>query len=183
MIRRRRVRIDTALGVVKLLAPPTFLRDLQFRELSHTEGKNIYRFQTLRHIRFPISGLVADRSVITFHDASGRVWLQIDRFGALIPEGYAWNGCSPKRWLPLLGWVGTPDFRETLAASLLHDALYQFHATRHFPLHRSDCDQLFHDLIAAVGSEEIAGIYYTAVRRFGHWSPTPDSGEFSTLHL
>lgn len=168
---------------MNLLAPPTFLRGLQFRELSHTEGRNIYRFQTLRHIRFRIDGIVPGRSVITFHDANGRQWLQLDQYGALVSEDYAWNGCSPKRWLPLVGWVGTPDFPETLAASLIHDALYQFHATRHFPLHRSDCDQVFHDLIAALGAPRIAATYFSAVRRFGHWSPATEAGEYSTLHL
>lgn len=161
---------------------PSFHRDFHFRELSHTEGRNIYRFQTLRHLRFSIRGLVNEKNVITFHDATGRQWLQLDRFGALVSENYAWNGCSPKRWLPLIGWTGTPDFTSTLAASLLHDTFYQFHATAHFPLHRSDCDAIFRDLIILAGDPDIARIYHAAVRRFGKWSPTTENGEYSTLH-
>lgn len=174
--------IDTPRGDVNLISAPKLERDFHFRQLSPAEGRRIYRFKTLRHIRYPISGLVDERSVITFHDAAGRQWLQIDRFGALIAEGYAWNGCSPKRWVPVLGWIGTPDFASTIAASLLHDALYQFHATAHFPLYRSECDALFRDIIHRAGDEEIARIYHTAVRRFGHWSPTTENGEYSTHH-
>lgn len=167
---------------MNLITHPQFYRDHHFRELTHTEGRNIYRFKTLRHVRFSIRGLVEDRKTITFHDATGRQWLQIDQWGALISEDYAWNGCSPKRWVPLLGWVGTPDFSSTLAASLLHDAFYQFHATAHFPLHRSDCDALFRDLIIKAGDPDIARIYHAAVRRFGKWSPNVESGEYSTLY-
>lgn len=162
---------------------PDFIRGKHFRELSPAEGKRIYRFQTTAHVRYPARGIVLGRSVITFHDSNGNQWLQLDRFGALVSPGYAWNGCSPKRWVPVLGWIGTPDFPSTIAASLIHDALYQFHATRHFPLHRSDCDQYLRDLIAATGAEDIAAIYYHAVRRFGSWSPAAEDGEYSTLHL
>lgn len=163
--------------------PPDFLPDVHFRQLSPREGRRRYRFTTLRHLRYRIEGLVTGRSVITFHDAVGRQWLQIDQFGALLAENYTWNGCSPKRHLPLLGWVGTPDFPSTIAASALHDALYQFHATRHFPLHRSECDDLFRDLILAAGDDDIAHLYHAGVRRFGSWSPTSPDGQYSTLHL
>lgn len=161
---------------------PVFDEQRHFRRLTPAEGKRVYRFITTRHIRFPIPGIVPDRQAITFHDATGRQWLQLDRFGALVSEGYAWNGCTPKRWVPLLGWIGTPDYPATIPASLIHDAFYQFHATAHFPLHRSDCDAIFRDLTALGGEPDIARIYHAAVRRFGHWSATVENGEYSTLH-
>lgn len=163
--------------------PPDLLRGKHFRELHPVrEGRCRYRYQTLRHIRFRIEGLPVS-GTITFHDAAGRTWFQLDRYGALVSEGYAWNGCSPKRWVPVLGWVGTVDFEATLAASLVHDCFYQFHATRHFPLHRSDCDAIFRDLIIAEGEDEIARVYHWAVRKLGAWSPTALQGEYSTHYL
>lgn len=141
-----------------------------------TNGR--YRFITTRHIRFQIPGIIP-RGKITFHDATRIQWLQIDPFGILLSEGYAWNGCTPKRWLPLIGWIGTPDFSATIIASALHDPLYQFHATRHFPLHRSDCDLLFKQAIQLGGEHELAAIYHAGVQKFGHWSPSSPHGEYS----
>ena len=125
-------------------------RGIHFRELSPKEGKCRYRFQTIQHVRFRMEGLVDEREVISFRDATGDQWMQIDRFGILISEGYAWNGSSPKRWVPILGWVGTPDFECTIPASLVHDALYQFHACQHMPMHRSEVDALFYDVMIAL---------------------------------
>lgn len=159
---------------------PDFQEGIHYRRLSHQEGRGIYRFATLRCLRYHIPGIIP-RGKITFHDAAGRQWFQIDKFGCLVAEDYAWNGCSPKRWVPLLGWIGTPDLTATIPASCLHDPLYQFHATRHFPLHRSECDHLFKQAIEHGGEDDIAGIYYTAVRKFGAWSPTAPEGQYSVF--
>lgn len=159
----------------------SFERGVDFRELSPKEGKNRYRFITLRHVRLRIEGLVQGDRVISFRGEDGREWLRIDRFGAVISEGYAWNGCSPKRHIILIGWVGTPDFASTIPASLFHDAFYQFCVTAHFPLNRSEVDWIFREMIEGAGDEDLAAIYHAAVRKFGSWTGRPPGGEHSVL--
>jgi len=159
---------------------PAFRSGIEFRLLHPTkEGKRRWRFVTARGVRLPLRNL--SHHVICYHDAHGKVWARHDQFGLYIEEGYAWNGCSPKYWLPMLGWVGTPDFKCTLLASLCHDVHYQFAMTAHFPLHRSDVDNLFYHTIAMSGEAEIATLYFTAVNKYGTWAGRPEKGEFSTL--
>jgi hypothetical protein len=166
---------------MKLIDLPKFREGWEFRQLHPTkEGSRKWRFRTLHGIRLRVDG-ITDGRIICYHDATGKTWARHDKFGLYVEEGYAWNGCSPKRWYPLVGWVGTPDFKCTLLASLCHDVHYQFARTEHFPMHRSEVDGLFRDTIAAHDEDDIASIYHAAVRRFGHWHDRPQNGEFSTL--
>lgn len=157
-----------------------FQEGIEYRQLHPTkEGKKRWRYTTLRGVRVPIKG-ITDKAIY-FHDSAGKIWMRIDRFGIYIEEGYSWNGCSPKRWIWPFGWCGTPDFKSTILASLVHDVLYQFACTEHFPLHRSDVDAIFYSIICMSGDEQIAGIYHGAVKKFASWSGRPKNGEFSTL--
>lgn len=159
---------------------PAFLEGQHFRQLHPTrEAARRWRFRSLRHTRIKIPGIVPH--TISFRDKYEREWLRVDPYGILVAAAYTWNGCTPKRWVPLLGWIGTPDFRCTHLASHVHDALYQFSGTAHFPLHRSDCDAIFRRLIELHGDEEIAAIYHAGVRRFGSWSGRPSNGEHSVI--
>ena len=162
---------------------PAFAEGREFRQLHPTrEGARKWRFRTLKKTRLHIPGLVAHPdTIISCRDHTAREWPRFDNFGIPLAEDYTWNGCTSKRWVPLFGWIGTPDFRSTHLASAVHDALYQFHAVLHFPLHRSDCDAIFKRLIELNGDEEIAHIYHRAVRRFGSWSPKSTPGLHSVL--
>jgi hypothetical protein len=159
---------------------PQFIEGRQFRQLHPTrEGGKRWRYKTLRGIRLPVKGIT--EHTIVYHDATGKAWARHDRFGLYVEEGYAWNGCSPKRWVWPFGWMGTPDFKCTHLASLTHDVQYQFSRTDHFPLNRSEVDAMFRNTIELAGCDDIARIYYEAVRKFGSWSDKPKNGEFSTL--
>lgn len=159
---------------------PLFEERCHYRQLHPTkEGNRRWRFTTLRGTRLNLRGIT--ERTIYFHDRNGKVWGRIDRFGIYVEEGYSWNGCSPKRWIWPFGWVGTPDFKSTILASLIHDILYQFACTEHFPLHRSEVDAIFYHIIAMSGDEDIAGIYHGAVKKFASWSGRPHNGEFSTI--
>lgn len=160
---------------------PPFREGIEYRQLHPTkEGGRKWRFITTRGIRLRIDGITTNQ-IICYHDERGRVWARHDRFGLYVEEGYAWNGCTPKRWYPLLGWCGTPDFHCTRLASLCHDVGYQFSRTEHFPLHKSDVDSLFRETIAMHGDEDIAAVYHAAVVKYGKWYARPLSGEFSTI--
>lgn len=165
---------------------PEYVEGCQFRQLHPTkEGARRWRFTATRHIRLHMEGLVEGNSVIHFYDRHGKQWIQADRYGWLLAEGYAHNGCTPKRWVWPFGWMGTPDFpcgRQNTAvvlASAFHDAHYQFHACAHMPLNRSDADAIFHRVMQLGGAEEVADIYFKAVRKFGSWSGRPTDGEHS----
>jgi hypothetical protein len=135
---------------------------------------------TLKEILLPMRGIVDDHAVL-YHDKTGKVRARHDKFGLHIEAGYAWNGCSPKRWYPVLGWVGTPDFECTRLASLCHDVGYQFGATEHFPLTKYTVDATFYHCIHMAGDRDIAAIYHGAVDRYGKWPPTPRDGEYSSI--
>lgn len=158
----------------------SFKLGIDYRELDPVkEGKRRWRFITTRGIQLHRWGL-SDR-IIFYHDKTGKVWARHDQFGLYIEEGYAWNGCTPKRWVWPFGWVGTPDFECTIFASLCHDVHYQFARTEHFPLHKSDVDFLFYHTIVMAGEPGIASVYHAAVVRYGKWAGRVEDGEFSTL--
>ncbi len=118
---------------------------------------------------------------ISFRDAAGIEWMRIAGHQRIIRAGYAWDGCTPKRHLPIIGWLGTPDPPSTRLASCLHDAAYQFSGTRHFPTSREMEDWFFLRLLQA-RRFSFAATYYTAVRLAGwmFWGQVRD-GENSSV--
>lgn len=157
-----------------------FIEGVHYRKTTPAEsGGGRYRFILMENVRLYVNGLTQDRERIIFYDGDGNEWMRWDRLGVMMASGYAWNGCSPKRkWLGV--WWGTPDFESTRAAALFHDGFYQFHATKHFWLSRQECDEIFRDLVMDCGDDDLARIYYFAVREFGAWSGRCDHGEHST---
>lgn len=100
-------------------------------------------------------------------------WLRIEADGRIsIPAGYAWDGCTPKWSFFDLFTIGTPDgivnprtrLRRTGAASLVHDALYQYMAWH--DVSRAEADRLFYDMMRRDGFA-LAWPYWVAVRVFG----------------
>lgn len=163
---------------------PDFELDVDYRALHPTkEGDCRYRFVTLLTPLFIVDGLDCGGRIISFRDKNHHEWLRMSDSVITISGGYAWNGCTPKRYSRVLRrWIGTPDFKATIPASLVHDALYQFSHCRDFPLHRSDCDEIFRQLIVKSGSPKIAETYHWAVRKFGKWDGHPsDQGEYSVI--
>jgi hypothetical protein len=143
---------------------PLFQKGLQYRELSPKEGGNRWRFETLADITFELD--CHHRGSFLFTDHTGRPFARIDGYRWTILKGYAWNGSSPKRWVPVFGWIGTPDPIQTHAATGLHDSLGQAATAAHFPLSRYQVDAAFFDVMALAGFR-LAGTYHGAVRHFG----------------
>jgi len=97
-----------------------------------------------------------------------RKYLRIHTDGTIkIPAGYSWDGCTPK--FCFLGTiVGTPDgpimedgLPQTYYASLVHDALYQYHRGHSIP--RKVSDLLFLKMMREAGFR-FANLYYRATR-------------------
>ena len=127
-----------------------------------TKGSKVYRFVTKRIIATPLPFFHRNAS---FCDGSGRVWATIEEGILYISQGYAWNGCSPKR--KVLGvWIGTPDTASNVHASLVHDVLFQFSATKHFKLTFCQVNSIFRSLMRK-DRFPLSDQYYRAVMRFG----------------
>jgi hypothetical protein len=103
-------------------------------------------------------------------------WLVIEDDGKIIvkgsnSQGYAWDGCSPKKNFIDLIW-GTPDGKLDYAtetqityyASMIHDALYQYKDK--IDISRKEVDIIFY-LNLKKSKFMLSGIYYFFVRLFG----------------
>lgn len=115
-----------------LIAMMDILTPFSYRETTPEERMGKWRFVLAEdlHVRMPWR-FTGD---ISFRDDAGREWMRITGDIRTIRKGYAWDGCSPKRHLPGVGWIGTPDPESTRLASCVHDAGYQFSGTPDFPL-------------------------------------------------
>jgi hypothetical protein len=158
---------------------PPFKLGQHYRELSPKEGSFVWRWELIKelHIRLPFR--VPDAS---FADAQGREWMQHDMGWRIVRAGYRWNGCSPKRHVPIIGWVGTPDTSRNLLASCVHDAAYQFSGTAHWPTDRKREDDLFRDILRASGFFGV-GLWHGAVRDFGATSWGKNDGNLTSKPL
>ncbi len=146
-----------------LMIPPPYKRNVHFREQSPREGKRLWRYVTIATNRIK-TGFDTPDAIFRTMDGVERARVVDGCF--TLWEGYAYNGCSPKRHLPIVGWVGTPDFDSNLQASLWHDLFYQLSGTVHFTATRQEVDLLFRDVMRA-NRFPLAGAYYGAVRDFG----------------
>ena len=103
---------------------------------------------------------------ITFDNA----WCSIDNGTIVIYEGYAWDGCSPKKDVLGLFTIGTPDGRLqegkpiTYYASLVHDALCQFR--QDIDISKAQTVEIFRDMLNEAGFG-LANIYAYAVDKRG----------------
>jgi hypothetical protein len=149
-----------------------------FRKLHPTkEGKRVYRFLTTTIVRQKLYGDLAKHKDSTFYDYkyAPRMWI---RKGYIyINSSYAWNGCSPKRyigWPPVGKWVGTPDFDDTIIPSLIHDALFQFSKIGSYTIDQANWQ--FYQMLLDRGFA-LAEQYYDAVDIFGakFWGKDPQT--------
>ncbi len=145
-----------------LVAVPTFDLGVQYTEQSPKDGHYKYRFVTLNDIEVTFNqDLVPENYKILFKDKQDRIWMTITDKKIIISKNYAWDGCTPKKWWGV--WWGTPDFRETIIASLVHDALIQFNNCDHFPFTRDEIDHIFKNILSH-GNFTFTPIYYAGVR-------------------
>lgn len=125
---------------------PPFNSTEHYKELTPLEGKYKYRFVTLDDVEIRFKNPILPKGKkILFTDSNGKLWLEITHTSIIISKDYAWDGCTPKKWWGI--WWGTPDFEETVLASLVHDALIQFELTDDFPFTRSEENFIFKSIL------------------------------------
>jgi hypothetical protein len=142
---------------------------MSYRELHPTkEGHRRWRYVTTETVRLPLYGLAAMH--VNCQMLAGQNLIAEIRHGwLLIHRGYAWNGCSPKRYIgfpPVGAWVGTPDFPQTIFASLGHDVLFQFSALLRYEMAVVN-NQFFDWLDEYNAPNWMRDIYHGAVNMLG----------------
>lgn len=122
---------------------PPFILDENYSKLTPKQGHKRYRYVTKKDFEMKFKEpIIPKNSTIHFMDNQDRIWAKIKHDTLIISKDYAWDGCTPKKWS--LGiWWGTPDFKETILPSLVHDILCQFQDTEHFPFYRDYKHRLF----------------------------------------
>jgi hypothetical protein len=138
-----------------------------YRSLSPVkEGKRKYRFATNTELEFPLFGHLATHPDCVFSE-NGKEWARITEGFLYIAPNYAWDGCTPKKYIgipPLGAWVGTPDFEETILPSLVHDVLFQFAKVGKYSFDSAN----YQFYIMMVKKDfKLASVYYKAVNDFG----------------
>jgi len=164
--------------------PELFWENTDWRRLSVEEGRGKLRFTTLKQIAYGVAPKPVVRP-ISFRDGNEKEWLRICPHRILIPESYSWNGNSPKRGIRIGNrdvWFGTPDFRPTIPASLIHDAFFQFAGTEHFPFSLEQCNSIYTDICRANGFV-LTGAYSGALKDFSSkfFSRDLKNGEHSVV--
>lgn len=157
---------------------PAFRVGEHFREMHPEEGKRRWRWKTTRPLVIRLT--LPFTAHIAFYDGEGVERGRLVGPVLKIAEGYAWNGCSPKRWVPVLGWIGTPDCPRNLLASCVHDFMCQFIDTAHWPLSREDVDAIFYEILRR-SRFPWAGLFHGAVKDFGPMFKGPGDGSRSQL--
>lgn len=157
---------------------PAFDLGVEYEEL---RGGN-YRFKLLKPMTIQVPQLQWYDSIVSFRDIDDNEWGSIEYDFITANEGYAWNGASPKVWVPLIGWVGTPDPVATRMATLFHDLLFQFFTTEHFPLSLKQSNEIFFDIME-YHNFKYANTYFGAVQDFSerYAKSPPTNGEHSVL--
>jgi hypothetical protein len=134
---------------------PSFLQGEHFRV--NRKASQRWRYTTLRTTRIKLDACLDE--TLSFRDRNGIEWMRLTpticgKVQLEIREGYSWDGATI-----------VPDFCQMLA-TLVHDALYQFRQTEHFPFSRRECDDAFLDLMKLDGFK-LAIVYWRGVRMFG----------------
>lgn len=123
--------------------------------------KSAYKYQLARDY-------VVDISILPSEDI-GTDFIGLTVRGRLsVKEGYAWDGPSGP----------VQDTKETMRASLVHDALYQLMRLDALSArtHRKAADRIFRDLCKEDGVSGFwANKFYKALRRFGKPAASPEN--------
>lgn len=135
----------------------------------HRTGNFPYKFRIEADYTYTETGWTLDEEYES-------KWLHISENGTVTVKanenGYAWDGCTPKKSFLNLAIIGTPDghinYRTmkpyTYYASLVHDALYQYLDT--IPVTKKNVDLLF---LKMLGDFKLRYIYHFFVKCFGAW--------------
>jgi hypothetical protein len=156
-----------------ITAPP-LSEGTDFRRMAVSESGGVYRFKLLKCAIFTFRDAVLPVPQRLSFRCNGSEWMRIEPHRMILSRGYAWNGSSPKKGIRVFNkdvWIGTPDFDPgTLAASLAHDALFQFSGLYQMPFDLETAND-FYEQICRANRFALTGIYREALDEFSytHW--------------
>ena len=141
---------------------------MNYRILHPTkEGKRKYRFCSVGVNCVPLVGKLSQHPNVEFYSGDGVLRAWIKNGWIFASADYAWNGCSPKTYVgipPLGAWLGTGDFKGTIAASFWHDILFQFATAGMYDMHDANYQFLY---LMQKEKFFLANQYFAAVEKFG----------------
>lgn len=129
------------------ITAPQFSEGRDFRRMAVAESGGTYRFKLLKCAIFSFKDAILPIPQRLSFRTDGKEWLRVEPHRVIVGGGYAWNGNSCKRGVRILGrdvWLGTPDFDPgTLAASLIHDALFQYSGLHQLPFSLEEANDIY----------------------------------------
>jgi hypothetical protein len=122
-----------------------------------------YKFALAKDVTIRVVGYYFGHA--TFLDQNQKVRMTVNGDVITIFNNYTWDGCSPKYSVGGY-WVGTPDYPETVIASLVHDSLCQFLSCKCLKVDKKTIDYIFYGIMRQ-NRFKLALTYYRAVLIFG----------------
>lgn len=151
------------------LHAPHLSEGTDFRVMAVAESGGVYRFKLMKSALFTFKEAIIQPPCRLSFRTAGKEWLRIEPHRMIVARNYSWNGNSIKRGVRLLGrdvWLGTPDFIPgTLAASLIHDALFQYSGIFQMPLWLDDANDIY-EACCRQHHFKLAAVYRSALDEF-----------------
>jgi hypothetical protein len=153
------------------VTPPPLSEGTDFRRMAVAESNGVYRFKLIKSAIFTFSDLIIQPPQRLSFRVNDKEWMRIEPHRVIISNGYAWNGCSIKRGIRILGrdvWLGTPDHDPgTIGASLIHDALFQFSGLVEMTFGLEAANDIFEQVCRA-NKFKLTWLYRDALDEFSH---------------
>lgn len=133
-----------------------------------------YKYQLTKKYNHKIPSVAPDLAINFGKSAYVYISAQKGAYDVLyIKKGYCWDGPSGP----------TCDTKNSMQASLVHDALYQLIRTRELSItYRKVADDLFFKICLEDGMRKWrAWIWYQAVKHFAHYAAKPGSQQDKTF--
>lgn len=151
------------------LHAPNLREGTDYRRMAVKESGGVYRFKLLKSAIFTFrESIIQPPRRLSFR-TDGHEWLRIESHRVIVANGYGWNGNSVKKGIRLLGkdvWLGTPDFLPgTLAASLVHDAIFQYSGLYPMPFWLDDANDIY-EACCRQNDFRLAAVYRSALDEF-----------------
>lgn len=129
------------------LHAPILSEGTEFRRMAVAESGGVYRFKLIRCAIFSFKDTILPVPQRLSFRTDGKEWLRVEPHRVIVARNYSWNGNSIKRGFRIFGrdvWLGTMDFDPgTLAASLIHDALFQYSGLHQMPFDLEQANEIY----------------------------------------
>jgi len=131
------------------------ITSIKFRPTTRHEARRIFRFMLLEDFVLEL-----DEPLTHIPIKYGNIELVGGKL--TIKHNFLWDGNTPKVKV-FSKWLGVPDFKQTMRASLVHDALIQLYKYKPYYIDRKEIDRIFLRILRE-DKFCLRNIYYIFVR-------------------